>query len=126
MGITGLVDLDLHSCHVHALWELAGELRATSPRGATHASAARPGGLRDVLLMMNLERENVDLMIKAAGPYLISMKHDGIVLRDAPHEVKDGGCGFHALAGASHRVPEVSTEIYGLCSRKGSRVRLGR
>ena len=22
----------MHSCHVHALWELAGELRATSPR----------------------------------------------------------------------------------------------
>ena len=38
--------------------------------------------------MMDLERENVDLMIQAAGPYLMSIEHDGIVLRDAPREVE--------------------------------------
>ena len=162
VGIPGLVDLELRASHVHALWELAGELQASSPRlkelrhnrdewiarhlrptvpesderyesfaelvlAVINGAGVRTGwatelgelaeecrairgmlagkrpelvgelrkiGRRDPevsaasLLMMDLERENVDRMVQAAGPYLMSIEHDGVVLRDAPHEVE--------------------------------------
>ena len=39
------------------------------------------------ILMMDLERKYLDRMVEAAGTYLISVEHDGIVALDAPDDV---------------------------------------
>jgi hypothetical protein len=160
MGIPGLVDIDMKSAHVHAMWELAGcDLQAQSPqlralRGSRDEWVAKhlhtmpesdvdydsfkqlilavlngkrprqswPKELHDLatecqvirtmlarkhpeivkelkkckrdpvvsttaLLMIDLEQKYLERMIQAAGSTLMSIEHDGVVVRDASPEV---------------------------------------